>query len=364
METITNFDNILDKFLIDGELISCEPYGFGHINRTYLAIYNQNGKQKRYIVQQINSKLFDPVEHLMSNIELVTEFARKKIKAEGGDPDRESLTIIRTKDNKTFYKKDEESYFRVYIFIENTVVLQTVTNDKDFYYSAIAFGNFTKLLAECDASKLYEILPNFHNTVVRFENFKKALNADIMGRAKDCKEEIDFIMSREHYYSKIVDKIASGEIPLRVTHNDTKLNNVLLDDKTGEPVAVIDLDTIMPGSLCYDFGDSIRFGCNPASEDEKDLSKVNFRFDLYKIYLQGYLEAVGDGITKAEKDNLALGAIMMTIECGMRFLADHLEGDTYFKTAFPGHNLDRCRTQLKLVADMEAIFDEMNALVK
>ncbi len=364
METIVKFDNILDKFLINGTFVSAEPYGFGHINRTYLVVYNENGKQKRYILQQINSKLFDPVEHLMSNIELVTEFSRKKIVERGGDPDRESLTIVRTKDGKAFYKRDEDSYFRVYIFIENTVAYQTVSNDKDFYYSAIAFGNFAKTLSEFDASKLYEVIPNFHNTVSRYNNFKVAVENDIMGRAKECQKEIDFIMEREHYYNQLVDKLASGEIPLKVTHNDTKLNNVLLDDKTGEPVAVIDLDTIMPGSLCYDFGDSIRFGCNPCEEDEKDLSKVNFRFDLYKIYLDGYLTALGDNITQVEKDNLALGAIMMTIECGMRFLTDYLQGDTYFKTSRPGQNLDRTRTQLKLVYDMEQVFDEMNALVK
>ena len=220
------------------------------------------------------------------------------------------------------------------------------------------------MLSKFDASKLYETIPNFHNTVNRFKNFKKAVSEDIMGRVKECEKEINFIMEREHYYSQLVDKLASGEIPLKVTHNDTKLNNVLLDDKTGKPVAVIDLDTIMPGSLCYDFGDSIRFGCNPCEEDEKDLSKVNFRFDLYKVYLDGYLTALGDDITQAEKDNLALGSIMMTIECGMRFLTDYLSGDTYFKTSRPGQNLDRTRTQLKLVYDMEQIFDEMNALVK
>ena len=354
----------LSNFKIDGNLVSVEPYGFGHINRTFLAIYEINGESKRFVLQQINSKLFNPVENLMSNIELVTEFNRKRIIEKGGDPDRESLTIIPTIDGKTFYKDEEDNYFRVYIFIEKTVAYQTVANPKDFYYSAIAFGNFANLLAEFDASQLYETIPLFHNTVNRFKNFKEAVEKDAFGRAKDCQAEIKFIMDREHYYGKIVGMLASGEMPLRVTHNDTKLNNVLLDDKTGEPVAVIDLDTIMPGSLCYDFGDSIRFGCNPCEEDEKDLSKVNFRFDLYKVYLDGYLTALGDSITQIEKDNLALGSIMMTIECGMRFLTDYLSGDTYFRTHREGQNLDRCRTQLKLVADMEKIFDEMNALVK
>ena len=300
----------------------------------------------------------------MQNIELVTEFNRKKIAERGGNPDRESLTIIKTLDGKTFYKADNDGYYRVYIFIENTVAYQTVQNPKDFYYSALAFGNFNNLLAEFDASKLYEILPRFHDTKKRYNDFLKALSEDKLGRAKECEKEIEFIKARESYYGKIVDMLASGEMPLKVTHNDTKLNNVLLDDKTGMPVAVIDLDTIMPGSVCYDFGDSIRFGCNPCEEDEKDLSKVNFRFDLYKIYLEGFLEALGDRITQVEKDNLAFGSILMTIECGMRFLADYLSGDTYFRTHRAGQNLDRARTQLKLVSDMEQILDQMNALVK
>ena len=355
---------VLENFDINGKLISVEPYGEGHINRTYLAVYDVNGKTKRYILQKINSVLFNPVEKLMQNIVAVTEFNRAKIIENGGDPDRESLTVIKTKNGNWYYKRDENSYYRVYIFIENTIAYQTVSNPQDFYYSAVAFGNFNNLLAEFDASKLYEILPNFHNTVVRYENFKKALKEDKMGRTKECEEEIKFITDREHYYNKIVNMLASGEMPLKVTHNDTKLNNVLLDDKTGEPVAVIDLDTIMPGSIVYDFGDSIRFGCNPAAEDEPDLTKVNFRFDLYKTYLDGFLSALGNRITQIEKDNLALGAILMTIECGMRFLTDYLEGDTYFRTHREGQNLDRTRTQLKLVADMEKVLDEMNNLVK
>ena len=364
MTLFEELKSVLDNFDINGELILAEPYGEGHINRTYVAVYNDNGERKRYILQKINSTLFNPVEKLMQNIVAVTEFNRAKIIKRGGNPDRESLTVIKTKNGNWFYKRDENSYYRVYIFIENTVAYQIVSKPSDFYYSAVAFGNFNNLLAEFDASKLYEILPNFHNTKVRYENFKKAVKEDKMGRVSECKEEIDFITSREKYYGVIVDMLASGEMPLKVTHNDTKLNNVLLDDKTGEPVAVIDLDTIMPGSIVYDFGDSIRFGCNPAPEDERDLSKVNFRFDLYKTYLDGFLTTIGDRITTVEKENLAMGAILMTIECGMRFLTDYLEGDTYFRTHREGQNLDRTRTQLKLVADMEKVLDKMNALVK
>ena len=358
-----DFQSILKNFLIEGELVSCEPYGNGHINETYLAVFTNNGERKRYILQKINSKLFNPVEKLMKNIELVTEFNRQKIKDRGGDPDRESLTIVKTVDGKTFYKQDEDNYFRVYIFIENTVAYQVVKNPKDFYYSAIAFGNFNNLLSEFDASLLHETIAKFHDTKKRYNDFLTALEKDEFDRAKECQEEIAFIKAREDYYGKIVDLLESGEMPLRVTHNDTKLNNVLLDDKTGKPVAVIDLDTIMPGSLCYDFGDSIRFGCNPCEESETDISKVVFQFDLYKVYLEGFLEAVGDRITEIEKKNLAFASILMTIECGMRFLADYLSGDVYFRTHREKQNLHRARTQLKLVADMEKILDQMQALV-
>ncbi|MBR5439318.1 MAG: phosphotransferase [Clostridia bacterium] len=364
MELFKELKEVLQNFDIDGTLISASPYGFGHINTTYLVVYENGDKPMRYILQKINTSLFKSVDELMSNIALVTDFNRERIIKRGGNPDRESLTVIKTKSGENYYRREDGECFRVFIFIENTVAYQTVTKPKDFYYSAIAFGSFSNLLAEFDASKLYEILPNFHNTKVRYQNFLAALEKDEFDRAKDCQKEIEFIKAREHYYSKIVDLLESGKMPLKVTHNDTKLNNVLLDDKTGEPVAVIDLDTIMPGSLCYDFGDSIRFGCNPCDEDEKDLSKVNFRLDLYEMYLKGYLEAVGERITDIEKENLAFGSILMTIECGMRFLTDYLSGDTYFRTHRPGQNLDRARTQLKLVSDMEKIFNQMNALVK
>ena len=364
MELFKELKLVLDNFELEGTLISVAPYGFGHINSTYLAVYEKGDKPMRYIVQKINTSLFKSVDELMSNIALVTDFNRERIIKRGGNPDRESLTVIKTKSGENYYRREDGECFRVFIFIENTVAYQTVTKPKDFYYSAIAFGSFSNLLAEFDASKLYEILPNFHNTKVRYKNFLAALEKDEFDRAKDCQKEIEFIKAREHYYSKIIDLLESGKMPLKVTHNDTKLNNVLLDDKTGEPVAVIDLDTIMPGSLCYDFGDSIRFGCNPCDEDEKDLSKVNFRLDLYEMYLKGYLEAVGERITDIEKENLAFGSILMTIECGMRFLTDYLSGDTYFRTHRPGQNLDRARTQLKLVSDMEKILDQMNALIK
>ena len=361
---VYDFERIISNFKIDGKLISCERYGEGHINQTFLAITEKDGKRTDYIVQKINDSLFTDVEKLMNNIKLVTEFNREKIRARGGNPDRESLSLVYTKDGKAYYY-DEKSkgYFRVYIFITGAVAYQTVEKPEHFYQSAVAFGNFANLLAEFDATKLYESIPNFHNTVNRYENFLAAVKADKMGRAKEVQKEIDFVINRKDYCGRIVNLLKSGKMPTKVTHNDTKLNNVMLDEVTGEPVAVIDLDTIMQGSICYDFGDSIRFGCNHADEGEQDLSKVNFDIELFKAYTEGYLKALGDSVTKVEKDNLAFGAILMTYECGMRFLTDYLEGDTYFRIKRPSHNIDRTRMQFKLVEDMEKTLKEMEKIV-
>ncbi len=357
-----DFKKVASNFKVAGEFVSCEPYGEGHINQTFLLIMNENGKNVKYILQRINSNLFTNVEKLMNNIKLVTEFAREQIAKEGGNPDRESLTVVLTKDDKAYYF-DGENYFRVYIFIDDATAYQVVEKPEHFYESAVAFGNFANLLAKFDASQLYESLPNFHNTVKRFEALEKAIEDNISGRKDEVSAEIKFALDRKDLVSKIVSKLESGEIPLKVTHNDTKLNNVLIDNDSGKAVAVIDLDTIMPGTICYDFGDSIRFGCNPAAEDEQDLSKVNFSIELFEQYVKGYMSALKNSMTQSEADNLALGAIMMTYECGIRFLADHLNGDTYFRIKREGHNLDRTRTQFKLVSDMEARFDEMNAIV-
>ena len=360
-----DFNKIISNFKVEGKLVSCERYGEGHINETYLAVMDVDGKPLNYIVQKINSKLFTQVDKLMNNIKLVTEFNRSKIIANGGNPDRESLTLVYTVNGDSYYHCAEcDGYFRVYKFITDAIAYQVVEKPEHFYQSAVAFGNFANLLAEFDATQLFEVLPRFHDTEKRFGDFMNSLNADKMDRAKDVKKEIDFVLSRKDYCGKIVNLLKSGEMPTKVTHNDTKLNNVMLDATTGKPVAVIDLDTIMPGSICYDFGDSIRFGCNPCAEDEKDLSKVNFRLDLFEEYAKGYLSAVGKGATQIERDNLAFGAILMTYECGMRFLADYLDGDIYFHTKREGQNLDRARTQFKLIEDMEKCFDQMQAIVK
>lgn len=352
------FEKIYKNFAIDGVYVGCNRYGEGHINDTFKLTVDCNGVKVNYILQRINNRLFSDVDKLMRNIELVTSFCRQSVIKRGGDPERECLNIVPAKDGKSYYY-DGENYFRVYVFIEKATTYQIVRNPQDFYESAVAFGNFANLLSDFDASQLYEVLPDFHNTKVRYNSFIKAVEEDKCGRAEEVQKEIEWVKAHSDLCGKIVDKIASGEIPLRVTHNDTKLNNVMIDDKTGKGLAVIDLDTVMPGSLCYDFGDSIRFGCNPCEEDERDLSKVNFRFDLYETYLKGYLSAVGESITVEERENLPMGAVLMTYECGMRFLTDYVEGDIYFRTTRPKQNLDRAHTQFKLVDEMLKIYDKM-----
>lgn len=358
------FSDILSNFAINGEFISCEPYGSGLINRTYVAVYNEGGKRVRYIVQRINTNLFKNVDGLMNNIKIVTEFNRAEIMKRGGDPNRESLTLVPTKNGGTYFRTEEGDCYRVYVFIENAKGYDVVEKPEHFYESAVAFGKFAMLLDRFDSSKLFEVLPDFHNTVKRFDNFKKSLEADKFNRAKDVKKEIEFALNREKITHTIVDLLASGKMPSRVTHNDTKLNNVLIDTRTDKAVSVIDLDTMMPGSICYDFGDSIRFGCNPCLEDTPETEKVIFNMPLFETYTKGYLSVFGDTITDIERKNLPMGAILMTYECGIRFLTDYLDGDVYFRKTREGQNIDRTRTQFKLVSDMEKRYDEMLSAVE
>ena len=358
------FADILSNFRINGKFVSCEPYGSGLINRTYVAVFDENGKRVRYIVQRINSKLFTNVDGLMNNIRLVTEFNREEIRKRGGNPDRESLTLVYAVDGKPYFKAAVDEYYRVYVFIEDAKGYDVVEKPEHFYESAVEFGKFAMLLDRFDSSKLFEVLPDFHNTVKRFANFKKSLEKDAFRRAKDVRPEIEFALKHEGITNKIVNLLASGDMPSRVTHNDTKLNNVLIDTRTDKAVCVIDLDTMMPGSICYDFGDSIRFGCNPCLEDTPETEKVVFNMPLFETYTEGYLSVFGKTITDVERELLPMGAILMTYECGIRFLTDYLDGDVYFRHTREKQNVDRTRTQFKLVSDMESRIDEMHKIVE
>lgn len=351
-------------FSFEGEPVDAKPYGCGHINDTYCVCCERAGEpQRRYILQRVNNNVFKDVPALMENMVKVTAYLRRVVIAAGGNPDRECLTLIPTKAGEPYYTAPDGRYWRAFNFIENAITYQTAAKPEHFYYAGCAFGRFQKLLADYPSATLHETIPNFHNTASRYRDFEAAVAENVSGRAAAVAEEIAFVRARKDDMGILVDKLAAGELPLRVTHNDTKLNNVMLDDVTSRPVCVIDLDTVMPGLSLYDFGDSIRFGSNPAAEDERDLSKVYCDLGLFEQYTRGFLEECGDMLTPEEIRLLPFSAKMMTLECGMRFLADHIAGDTYFKIHRPGHNLDRCRTQFKLVADMEKKMDDMAAIV-
>ena len=337
-----------------------QRYGAGHINDTF-AVWAAD-HSRRWILQRINTDTFTDPAGLMENVTGVTSYLRREILARGGDPDRETLNVVPTREGKPYYTDCEGGAWRAYLFVEGTVCLQKVENERDFYTAAETFGNFQNQLAGYPAATLHETIARFHDTPNRYANFEKALAADVMGRAKEVGPEIAFIRARQADCRVLVDQLAAGVLPLRVTHNDTKLNNVLIDQATGKGICVIDLDTVMPGLSAYDFGDSIRFGANDCAEDEPDQSKVHFSLHLYKVFAEGYLAAAGSAMTEAERRSLPWGAKLMTLECGIRFLTDYLEGDHYFKISRPDQNLDRARTQFTLVQGMEREFDAMTQL--
>ena len=338
----------------------CEPYGNGHINDTFLVVAD-----KRYIMQRMNTRIFTRPAELMETILGVTEHIRRKAAAMGrGDVERASLVVVPTLDGKQYFVGSEGDHWRLYEFTEGTVTQEVVENKQDFYNCAVAFGQFQRMLADYPAEKLHETIVNFHNTPWRYENLMRAVEADSQGRLSEVTAEVEFAKARKDFAATLENARANGTLPLRVTHNDTKLNNILFDAETHEPVCVIDLDTIMPGFSVNDFGDSIRFGASTAAEDEKDLSKVHFDISLFDAYAEGFLKGCGGLLGESEIMLLPEGSKMMTVECGMRFLTDYLSGDTYFRTAYPEHNLDRCRTQFKLVEEMEEQWDDMKAIVK
>lgn len=355
---------VLGAFDFGAPVVGAIRYGCGHINDTFV-VHTQPEDRccRRFILQRMSAAAFKHPEQLMDNIIGVTEYLGRQIAARGGDRAREAMEVIRPKDGQDYYTDSQGGAWRLYPFVEGTVCHQAADTPELFAASGRAFGRFQQLLKDYPADTLYETIPRFHDTEDRLAKFKAAVEADKLGRVKDCRPEIDFVLSREKDCSVALDAMRAGRLPLRVTHNDTKLNNVLMDEKTGEGVCIIDLDTVMPGLVLYDFGDSIRFGANHCAEDETDLSKVSLDVDLFAVYTKAFLEGTGGSLTNEEIEYLPWGAKLMTLECGIRFLTDYLVGDEYFHIAREKHNLDRCRTQFKLVADMEERWAELEAIV-
>lgn len=347
------------QFELAGNVKNIRPYGSGHINDTFLV-----EGEKNCILQRMNRNIFTKPEEVMENILGVTTFLKKKIAEAGGDELRETLTVLSARDGKPFYRDSQGEYWRMYYLIEDAVSYDRVERDEDFYESALAFGNFQQLLADYPAETLHETIPGFHDTKARYQVFLDAVEADVCGRAENALEEIEFFKSRKETACVLGDLLAEGKMPLRVTHNDTKLNNIMVDKETRKGICVIDLDTVMPGLAVNDFGDAIRFGASTGDEDEKDLSKVSCDLRLFRIYTEGFLKGCKGNLTDMEVAMLPMGAKVMTYENGIRFLTDYLQGDTYFKIHREGHNLDRCRTQMKLVADMEEKWKELEEIVR
>lgn len=347
-----------------GQLVGAVRYGSGHINDTFV-VHTQPGEDpcRRFILQRISSAAFKHPDEVMANIVGVTSFLGEKIKEAGGNPARETMSVWATKSGENFYTDSEGGAWRVYPFVEDTICLQKAETPELFAASARAFGKFQRMLKDYPADTLYETIPKFHDTEDRLAKLKAAVAADVMGWVKEVGPELKFVQEREADCSVALSALRDGRLPLRVTHNDTKLNNILIDRESGEGICVIDLDTVMPGLAINDFGDSIRFGANHSAEDERDLTKVNFDLELFDVYAAGFLEGAGGALTETELDYLPWGAKLMTLECGIRFLTDYLEGDHYFRIHREGQNLDRCRTQFKLVSDMEAAWDDMKAVV-
>lgn len=354
-----------NQFQFEGEFITAAPYGNGHINDTYMVeLSGENGRNRQFILQRINHNVFKDPEGLMRNIKSVTLHLRQKIVESGGDPKRETLNLIPTTNGGDFFKSTEGDYWRAYVFIENARTYEIVENLNHVYCAAQAFGKFQSLMSDFPPDLLTETIPGFHNTPKRYSTFIGAVEKDTQNLAASSQPEIKFVTQRVDATSRLLDLYEEGKLPERITHNDTKFNNVMIDDATGSGVCVIDLDTVMPGLALYDFGDAIRSMANPAAEDEQDLSKVQFDMSVFDRYTDGYLQTAKKFLNPLEIEQLPFSAILMTLENGMRFLTDHLQGDVYFKTHRKDHNLDRCRTQFKLVADMEKQYGDMMKIVE
>lgn len=356
--TAHDINSIAGQFHIDGNLLDAEPFGSGHINDTYILNCKTSGLPVRYILQRINHDIFKNPPEMMENIMRVTAHIRSR----DAENAQRMLTVINTDDATGCYKDPGGNYWRMYNFIEAAVTYDVLDSPKLAYEAARMFGWFQRMLTDLPGAELHETIPDFHNTPKRFEAFKQALEADVCGRAKDVKKEIDFALENAWICDVLLNFVEKGEIPIRVTHNDTKINNVMLDEKTGKGICVIDLDTVMPGLSLYDFGDMVRTATSPTEEDETDLSKIVMQMNLFEQLVKGFAEETHEFLADAEKKHLVFAGKLITFEQYIRFLGDHLAGDVYYKIHRADHNLDRSRTQMKLIQSIVEQQDEMNEL--
>ena len=363
MSTPVNPVEAIKGFCILGDFVDVKPYGTGHINDTFLATFNQAGTTVRYTLQHLNTNIFKDPVGLMDNVKRVTEHSRRRLdESKAAEPSRHALKLVPSVNGDVLYFDADGQAWRCYMFIEKSHTVDIVDSPSSAFEAARAFARFQALLADLPGGRLNETIPDFHNTPKRYAAFHEALKADKMGRAKEVQPEIDFALAQEESAGKLMKMMASGEMPERATHNDTKINNVLLDDATGEGICVIDLDTLMPGSALYDFGDMVRSATLNMAEDSKDYKNIVCRRDIFEALARGFIEA-GDYLTDAERGNMTFGGLLMTLECGVRFLTDYLDGDHYFKIHRPEHNLDRCRTQFGLVKSIIDEYDQLQGFV-
>ncbi len=353
------------RFAVEGKFIDCVEIPTGHINSTYRASYQQDdGSTRRYIIQAINHLVFKDPRAVMRNVAAVTRHINSRVLRMKHDAGGQTLDLFPARDGRSWVEDNEGTVWRCYNFIEGCVTYDIVENPRQAYQAAFAFGAFQDLVSDLDASLIAETIPDFHDTRKRYLRLLDIAAQDPHQRLEAVRAEFDFIVKRESLTGLLLDLVAAGKIPLRVTHNDTKINNVMIDEKTDEAVCVIDLDTVMPGLALYDFGDLVRSATNPAAEDEQDLSKVKMEMPLFEALVEGYLDAAANFLTPTEIEHLVDSAKLIALELAIRFLTDHLEGDVYFKIHRPDHNLHRCRTQLKLLESMEEQEEEMQAFVE
>lgn len=364
-KTPTDFKPIVSRFRAWGDMTDVQPHGNGHINDTFKVTFSMAGAPVHYLLQRINHQIFKNPPELMDNILRVTNHLRAKL-AQNGCPDvtRHSLCVVITRDGKTCYHDPDGNWWRMYLFVEGALTYDKVETVRQAYEAARAYARFQLCLADLPAPRLHETIPNFHNTPMRLQALQEAIQRDPCNRAAEVKADIAFVEQRAAMCGHLLDRFAKGEIPERITHNDTKFNNVMLDEKTWEGVCVVDLDTVMPGLALYDFGDMVRSATASANEDEQDLSKVEMRLEIFEALASGYLSEACAFLNVAEREELVFSSRLITMEIGMRFLTDYLQGDTYFKIKRPGHNIDRCRGQFKMVQSMELQQSAMERVVQ